>query len=105
MKKLSTMIFGCLTLSAAFSAAAQWPPETGAKVPGNALEYPTRLSAVNDSLEHMLNQGAAVITTSPGTDGPMVTIKKGKHYIICVLKGAGTGADQNVATSKCYQMN
>ncbi|MFC6376849.1 hypothetical protein [Tatumella terrea] len=105
MKFRSTLCFAVLTSAISFTAAAQWPPETGAKVPGNALEYPTRLSAVNSSLEQMLDQGAVIISSSLGTDGPLVTIRKGKHYIFCMLKGAGSGSDQNVATSKCYAMN
>ncbi len=105
MKFRSALCFAVLTSAISFTAAAQWPPETGAQVPGNALEYPTRLSAVNESLEQMLDQGGAIISSTPGADGPIVTLKKGKHYIFCVLKGAGSGSDQNVATSKCYAMN
>lgn len=104
MKKLITLLLP-LAAVLSFSAAAQWPPETGAKVPGNALEYPTRLSAVNQSLEQMLNQGGEIISSSLASDGPVVTLRLHKHYIICLLKGAGSGSDQNVATSKCYAMN
>ena len=85
--------------------AAKGPREAGGKVPAIPLEYPTRLSAVNSSLEQMLDQGGVVISSTLGTDGPIVTLRKGKHYIFCVLKGAGSGSDQNVATSKCYAMN
>ncbi len=105
MKSLMTLLLLSFATVTSFSAAAQWPPETGAKVAGNALEYPTRLSAVNQSLEQMLNQGGEIITSSLASDGPVVTLRLHKHYIICLLKGAGSGADQNVATSKCYAMN
>ncbi|WP_294901324.1 hypothetical protein [Tatumella sp. UBA2305] len=105
MKKLITLLLLSFTTATSFSAAAQWPPETGAKVPGNALEYPTRLSPVNQSLEQMLNQGGEIIASSLASDGPVVTLRLKKHYIFCLLKGAGSGSDQNVATSKCYAMN
>lgn len=105
MRNLITRLLLSFAALVSFSAAAQWPPETGAKVPGNALEYPTRLSAVNQSLEQMLNQGGEIISSSLAQDGPVVTLRLHKHYIICLLKGAGSGSDQNVATSKCYAMN
>ncbi|ARU96312.1 hypothetical protein [Tatumella citrea] len=105
MKNLITLLLLIFVAVSSFSAAAQWPPETGAKVPGNALEYPTRLSAVNQSLEQMLNQGGKIISSSLASDGPVVTLRFHQHYIICLLKGAGSGSDQNVPTSKCYAMN
>lgn len=94
-------------LGAVFSCSsyAAWPPETGQKVPGNALEYPTRLEPVNQSLEKMLNAGARVVSSYIGDAGPVVTVLSNKHYVICTLRGKGTGSDQNVATSKCYAMN
>ncbi len=105
MTYLTTLWVALLATVVSFPASAAWPPETGAKVPGNALEYPTQLSAVNQSLEQMLNQGAEIIASSLASDGPVVTIRLHKHYIICLLKGAGSGSDQNVSTSKCYAMN
>ena len=87
------------------ASASGWPPESGSRVPGNALEYPTKLSPLNVSLEKLLNNGAKVISTSLASDGPVVTVQNGKHYIICLLKGAGSGIDQNVSTSRCYAMN
>lgn len=91
-------------------AMANWPPETGQLVPGNGLEYPTKLEAVNVSLQTMLDAGAEIISSYIATDGPVVTIKQHKEntalqYFICVVKGAGTGSDQNIATSKCYAFN
>lgn len=59
MKIFSALFLVLATLMVSFSAAAQWPPETGAKVAGNALELPTQLSAVNTSLEQLLNQGGS----------------------------------------------
>lgn len=105
MKIFSALFLVLTTLMVSFSAAAQWPPETGAKVAGNALEIPTQLSAVNTSLEQLLNQGGVVISSYAATDGPVVTLRNGKHYIICLVKGAGSSPGQNVPTSKCYQMN
>ena len=90
---------------ATLASAANWPPETGAKVPGNVLEYPTKLAPVNRSLQQMLNEGATLVSSGLGENGPVVTLHSGKSYVICVLKGAGTGSDQNAATSKCYAMN
>ena len=105
MKFFSALCLTVLTSALSFTAAAQWPPESGAKVPGNALEYPTRLSAVNHSLEQLLDQGAVIVSSSLGSDGPVVTLRNGKHYTFCLVKGAGSGADQNVSTSKCYALN
>ena len=101
------MIFTAIALSGVvtLASAANWPPETGAKVLGNALEYPTKLEPVNRSLQEMLNEGATVVSSGLGENGPVVTLHSGKNYVICILKGAGTGSDQNVATSKCYAMN
>ncbi|MEA9389756.1 hypothetical protein SJI19_04165 [Acerihabitans sp. TG2] len=45
------------------------------------------------------------MSSSVAQDGPIVTIKYKKSYVVCMLKGAGTGSDQNVATSTCYAMN
>ncbi|MCF5706652.1 hypothetical protein GIV19_05045 [Pseudomonas syringae] len=105
MKTLLTSLPLALILSTPFASAAGWPPETGAKVAGNALEVPTKLEATDVSLEKMLNDGAKVVSSYVAQDGPVVTVLNKKHYVICMLKGAGTGSDQNVATSKCYVMN
>lgn len=102
MKMLIVLV---LSGVATLASAANWPPQTGAKVPGNALEYPTKLEPVNRSLQHMLNEGATVVASELGENGPVVTLHSKKSYVICMLKGAGTGADQHVATSKCYAMN
>ncbi|ORC61704.1 hypothetical protein BZK31_02005 [Pseudomonas floridensis] len=105
MNKLLLSLPLALLLGTSLASADGWPPETSAKVPGNALEWPTRLEPVNVSLEKMLNAGATVVSSYVAQDGPVVTIVSKKHTIICMLKGAGTGSDQNVATSKCYSMN
>ncbi|KPW42814.1 hypothetical protein ALO95_100481 [Pseudomonas syringae pv. antirrhini] len=105
MKKSLIPLSLALILSASFASAGNWPPETSAKVPGNALEYPTKLEAVNVSMEEMLNAGATVVSSYVAENGPVVTLNNKKHYVICMLRGAGTGSDTNVATSKCYAMN
>lgn len=105
MKKSLIPLSLALILSASFASAGSWPPETSAKVHGNALEYPTKLEAVNVSMEEMLNAGATVVSSYVADIGPVVTLKNKKHYVICMLRGAGTGSDTNVATSKCYAMN
>lgn len=100
---------GLLALAATLSISAfadtDWPPETGAKVPGNALDVPTMLEGVQDSLETMLNNGGKVISAYVEDDGPVVTLVYQNKNIICLLKGAGTGSNQRVATSKCYRLN
>ena len=102
MNKLLMSLPLALVLITTFASAAGWPPETGAKVVGNALEV---LEATDVSLEKMLNDGAHVVSSYVAQDGPVVTVLNKKHYAICMLKGAGMGSDQNVATSKCYVMN
>ncbi|MFV0574549.1 MAG: hypothetical protein ACK5NC_03890 [Vibrio sp.] len=104
--KMMKYVIGLVALTAAMTtSAANWPPESGAKVAGNALEVPTKLEAVSTSLESMLNNGADIITSYIGENGPVVTIKHHHRYVICRVTGAGTGSDQNVATSKCYALN
>lgn len=105
MKALTHLLPIAIMLGASVASASGWPPETGAKVPGNALEYPTKLEPLDSSLEQMLNQGATVISSYIAGDGPVVTLRNQKRYAICMLKGAGTGEDQNVATSRCYALN
>ncbi len=104
MKKISAIVISCLGLMAPY-ASADWPPEAGAKVPGNTLELPTTLTPVQQPLDKLLNQGASIITASREANGPVVTLKKGKRYIMCMVTGAGSGSDQNIATSRCYAMN
>jgi len=104
MKTIAMILCGVTLLTSPFTFA-QWPPEAGAKVPGNTLELPTTLKPVSVPLDKLLNQGATIITAQRDTNGPTVTLKKGKHYIMCTVAGAGSGSDQNVATSRCYEMN
>lgn len=104
MNIITRLVSLCI-LTSSFYAFANWPPKTSSLVPGNGLEYPIKLDSVNDSLETMLNSGAKVISSYIANDGPIVTIKYQQQYIICVLKGAGIGSDQNVTTSKCYALN
>ncbi|MBT0720199.1 hypothetical protein EFZ10_11060 [Tatumella sp. TA1] len=103
--KIFAFIVGSLALLTSPFSSAQWPPETGAKVPGNTLELPTTLKPVSVPLEKLLNQGATLITAQRDVNGPVVTVKKGKQYIMCIVIGAGSGGDQNIATSRCYAMN
>lgn len=103
--KLTTLILSCIALFISPYSLAQWPPEAGAKVPGNTLELPTTLKPLSVPLDKLLNEGATLITAQRDTNGPTVTLKKGKHYIMCTVVGAGSGGDQNIATSRCYEMN
>ncbi|WP_241609530.1 hypothetical protein [Rosenbergiella australiborealis] len=96
---------GTFILLASPMGFAQWPPEAGAKVVGNTIELPTTLKPVAIPLDQLLNQGATIITAQHDTNGPTVTLKKGQHYIICMVSGAGSAKDQNIATSRCYAMN
>lgn len=106
MRKSALVLFCLLSLPFTnFALASQWPPETGANVAGNALEVPTKLTGITTSLENLLNAGAHVITSSLGDNGPVITVKYRQQFIICILKGAGIGSDQKIATSKCYAMN
>lgn len=105
MKKGLIVTICSLLLLPALASAAGWPPESGARVPGNALEYPTKLEALNQSLEKLLNGGAKIVSASLGNDGPVVILNNKKQSVICLVKGAGSGSDQNVATSRCYAMN
>ena len=103
--KWTTLILCCMTLFMSPLSLAQWPPEAGAKVPGNTLELPTTLKPISVPLDKLLDEGATLITAQRDINGPTVTLKKGKHYIMCSVVGAGSGGDQNIATSRCYAMN
>lgn len=105
MKKQHVLLYAGLLLLPSLASAAGWPPESGAKVPGNAQEYPTKLDAVNQSLEQLLNGGAKIVSSYVTQDGPVVTLSNRKKSVICLVKGVGTGSDQNVATSRCYALN
>ncbi|MCX8957653.1 hypothetical protein [Erwinia psidii] len=105
MKKRLRLLCYSLLLTPILVSAAGWPPESGAKVAGNAQEYPTKLEAVNQSLEQLLNGGARIVSSALSTDGPVVTLSHRKKSVICLVKAAGTGSDQNVATSRCYALN
>lgn len=106
MFKSVVVLFGILFLhSSNFAQASQWPPETGGKVAGNALEVPTKLVGITASLEQLLNEGAEVIASSLADKGPVITVKYRQQFIVCILKGAGVGSDQKIATSKCYALN
>lgn len=97
------VLFSLLIFSV--GAMADWPPAGGAKVPGNTMELPTTLKPVEQPLDHLLNEGGAVISAQQGEHGPVVTLKKGSQYIMCLLIGAGDGGDQNISTSRCYAFN
>ncbi|MBT0725314.1 hypothetical protein HH682_12985 [Rosenbergiella sp. S61] len=103
--KITALILSSLTLLVSPLSLAQWPPETGAKVPGNTLELPTTLKPISVPLDKLLNEGATLITAQRDTNGPTVTLRRGKHYIMCSVMGAVSGEDQNIATSRCYEMN
>ncbi|EOS94880.1 hypothetical protein LU631_22085 [Erwinia tracheiphila] len=70
-------------------------------MPGNALEYPTKLDTVNQSLEQLLNGGAKIVSSY----GLALTLTHKKKSVLCLVKGAGDGTVQNVATSRCYALN
>ncbi len=74
--KLTTLILSCMALFISPYALAQWPPEAGAKVPGNTLELPTTLKPLSVPLDKLLNEGATLITAQRDTNGPTVTLKK-----------------------------
>lgn len=99
------LLFCFLQTAFASNGEAIWPPEPSAKVPGNAAEYPTTLTPINQSLSTLLNNGGKVINAYIVPDGPVVTLKKGKVSIICMVIGPNPSTDQNVATSRCYALN
>ncbi|WEV49127.1 hypothetical protein OZX61_01155 [Acinetobacter sp. ESL0695] len=86
-------------------AQMSWPPETGAKVVGNALEYPTTLNSQQKPMSDFLNHGAKIINTQMGERGPIFTLQQGKKSLLCFVYPANAQTDQNVATSKCYGLN
>lgn len=79
-----------------------WPPEAGAKVPSNALAWPTTLEAVQQSLSSMLTQGATVLAVSDGQEGPVATVRFKKKVILCYVVPASA---DGVPTSRCWRLN
>nr|WP_294916956.1 hypothetical protein [uncultured Neokomagataea sp.] len=79
-----------------------WPPEEGAKVPGNALAWPTVLEPVQQSLSDMLTQGAVVLSAAGGQEGPIVTVRFKKKVLLCYVSPAPVGG---VPTSRCWRLN
>lgn len=84
---------------------ARWPLADSAKSPTKALDIPTTLDPVDRSLTDILRAGGKVVNSYVGATGPVVTVVKGRTYMICLLKGANPATDQNVPTSECYAMN
>ncbi|MBR0560577.1 hypothetical protein [Neokomagataea anthophila] len=79
-----------------------WLPEEGAKIPGNALAWPTVLEPVPQSLSEMLNQGAVVLLVAGGKEGPEVTLRFKRKVILCYVSPAPVGG---VPTSRCWRLN
>ncbi|SDB81907.1 hypothetical protein [Acinetobacter boissieri] len=105
MLKAVGILITLSTLSHLSYADSHWPPQTGAKVAGNALEYPTVLKAEQKPLSEFLNQGAKIVSTQIEDTGPVLTLQHGKKSLICFVYPANSSSDQNVATSKCYGLN
>ena len=84
---------------------AAWPPATGAKVPLNAMEYPTTLAPQQVSMAQLIRDGATIVSSELGPNGPVITLKKGKKYLFCLVYGPVADSDQRVATSRCYALN
>ncbi|WP_237412174.1 hypothetical protein [Acinetobacter nectaris] len=90
----------CLGLQTSF-AAISWPPETGAKVVGNALEYPTTLSGQQKSMTDFLNHGAKIINTQMGELDQYLHYSKERNsysvlFILLTLKRIRMSQHQNV---------
>ena len=98
---ITTVVCG---ISSAY-AESKWPPETGAKVKGNALEYPTTLEAANNSLSYYLNKNATITSTQVTDRGPVFTLKQDKKNLICFVYPIDQVAGKETATSKCYKLN
>ncbi len=84
---------------------ARWPLADATKSPAKALDIATMLDPVDRSLTDILRGGGKIVSSYVGATGPVVTVVKGRTYMICLLKGANPATDQNVATSECYAMN
>ncbi|MBB3870829.1 hypothetical protein [Brevundimonas mediterranea] len=87
------------------TGAQAWPPETSVRAPLNALEYPTVLEPVNRSLAALLDDGAKVVSAYVGEKGPIVTVQKRGKVTVCLVIGPDPSTDQNVPTSRCYNLN
>ncbi|QDH25308.1 hypothetical protein D5366_08905 [Neokomagataea tanensis] len=102
MKKI---IISLLTLFLIFPAQAeeiQWPPEEGAKTPGNALAWPTTLAPVQQSVAAMLNDGGSVLLVNDGKTGPVLALRYKGKVVLCYVVPAPVGG---VPTSRCWRLN
>ncbi|WP_156340369.1 hypothetical protein [Sphingomonas sp. Leaf17] len=86
-------------------SSPQWPLEGPVKTPSKALQVPTKLDPVNQSLTDILNSGGRIVSSYIGRTGPVVTVMAKGKYTVCVLVGQNPQTDQNVATSECYALN
>lgn len=98
------------TLVTAFTAPAtaqggRWPLEGPVKTPSKALEVPTTLAPVSQSLTEMLNGGGRIVSSQIGKNGPVVTVVRKGKWTVCVVAAQNPQTDQNVATSECYALN
>lgn len=84
---------------------ATWPPATDTKIPLNAMEYPTTLAPQQTSMAQLIRDGASIVSSQLGPNGPVVTLKKGKKYLFCLVYGPVPATDQRIATSRCYALN
>ncbi len=91
--------------AAAPTQQGRWPIEGPVRPPLKALQVPTMLEAVDQSLTAMLNSGGRVVTATIGSDGPVVTLTHRGRTILCVVAAQDPTTDQNVATSECHRMN
>ena len=108
MNKLYAIASASLVIASAVPATAQdgrWPLEGPVKTPSKALEVPTTLAPVSQSLTDILNGGGRIVSSHIGKNGPVVTVVRKGKWTVCVVAAQNSQTDQNVATSECYALN
>lgn len=108
MASINIILTACLVLTSTVPATAQesrWPLEGPVKTPSKALEVPTRLAPMSESLTDILNSGGRIVSSYIGKAGPVVTVVRKSKWTVCIVTAQDPKTDQNVATSECYALN
>lgn len=88
-------------------SSGNWLPDSGVKSPYSPLAIPTTLKPVETSLSDLLKQGYKITSTSnyANNAGALFTLTHKKQTLLCLLTAPNPQTDQNVPTSRCWELN
>jgi len=101
----SALCFLLFPICAFAQTSPDWLPESGVKSPYSPLAVPTTLHPVTASLSNLLKTGYRITTTTNyAGSGALFTLEKRGQTILCVLTPPNPQTDQNVPTSRCWNL-